>query len=549
MPTNPSIALGVTPPQATNPLDMATKVLNLQDLMQQRDYRKQEIQNALATQANVQAKTEKENRDLADSALIKAAQSDGGFHTAYAKAGSLGSTEPLTTYFASKGGIQEGTASALTQHAQDIYKNSQLIGEKERSEADSDAGKIPAIVQGLDQEDDANAAAQAKAALQRLVSTAASKRTSDVLTPLIQGLSGDNVRESMSKLLDTMNVRQAFYSAGDARKKAKAEADEAVSKARTAAAGAEVAETEAPTKKAIAVDTLVDTQHLNPEQREKVTEFNREQINRDKEAAVAQQRLDIAKQEYQLSAKKFAVEYGGDVSKGWVETLKRNPNAVSEIPATLKSKVMQDFTAETGLPFPRPSSSSTQASETAARNALDNIQYINDVIKNPEIRKNLGPILGRLQEVEQHVGSAGNMSPEAEKQAQELRTRLRYFVFQEGRSLLSGRLPQNLMEQLEKSSASVHMDPNMFQGALNGANDSALNVLDNADRERFGGQMRSRIDRGLPTSTAQVADIPSHLSQSDVGKTYYSPKAKKNVKITAVNPNDPTQFRSEEVKQ
>ncbi len=73
---------------------------------------------------------------------------------------------------------------------------------------------------------------------------------------------------------------------------------------------------------------------------------------------------------------------------------------------------------------------------------------------------------------------------------------MRYFVFQEGKAVLGGRLPQQLMKQLESSSARVSMDPNMLVGAVKGAEDNANSVMDNADRERFGGKMRSRESRG-----------------------------------------------------
>ena len=40
-----------------------------------------------------------------------------------------------------------------------------------------------------------------------------------------------------------------------------------------------------------------------------------------------------------------------------------------------------------------------------------------------------------------------------------------------------------------------------------------------------------------------AATLPAKLSQSDVGKVYYSPKTGRNIKITAVNPADATQFQ------
>jgi hypothetical protein len=50
-------------------------------------------------------------------------------------------------------------------------------------------------------------------------------------------------------------------------------------------------------------------------------------------------------------------------------------------------------------------------------------------------------------------------------------------------------------------------------------------------------------------SAPAVPPLPTKLSQSDVGKVYVSPKTGQAMKITQVNPKDPTQFQSEVVKQ
>ena len=73
---------------------------------------------------------------------------------------------------------------------------------------------------------------------------------------------------------------------------------------------------------------------------------------------------------------------------------------------------------------------------------------------------------------------------------------MKYFVFQEGKAVLGGRLPQQLMKSLEESSANVNMKPDMLQGALAGAKGNAEGVMDNVDKQRFGGAMRTRDMRG-----------------------------------------------------
>lgn len=203
------------------------------------------------------------------------------------------------------------------------------------------------------------------------------------------------------------------------------------------------------------------------------------------------------------------LKYGPGTTEYWVKQLQDNPDSVKEMPPELRSTVGQGFRAATGLPLPTPVSQTGQTQETAARNALDGAAYIKQALQNPEIRSQLGPIMGRLGNAEQSVGTAVGLSPEAAQLAQELRTRMRYFVFQEGKAVLGGRLPQQLMSAMEQSSASVKMDPNLLLGAVNGAVNNAQSILDNNDKQRFGGQMRPRSMRmgniGAPTSSQAPA--------------------------------------------
>jgi hypothetical protein len=201
-----------------------------------------------------------------------------------------------------------------------------------------------------------------------------------------------------------------------------------------------------------------------------------------------------------LSIGQTQAETGPEAVQGWVDTLKQNPDAVSDLPPKLRGQVQREFNSQTGLPLPVKASAQNVTSETAARNALDGIDFIRTALKNPEIKANLGPILGRLGQIEQTFGSAPNLSPQAAALAQELRTRMRYFVFQEGKAVLGGRLPQNLMSELESSSPSPKMSPSLLEGALNGAEGNAQEIIQNVDRQRFGGKYRTPEQRGDTTT-------------------------------------------------
>lgn len=196
------------------------------------------------------------------------------------------------------------------------------------------------------------------------------------------------------------------------------------------------------------------------------------------------------------------MKYGPGTQEYWVQQIAQNPDSVKEMPPELRSAVGQKFAAATGLPLPTPISGNAQGAENAARNALDGAAFIQKALQNPAIARNIGPIMGRLGNAQQNLGQSLGLSPQDAQLAQELRTRMQYFVFQEGKAVLGGRLPQNLMQQLETSSANVKMDPNMLTGALNGAASNALSIMDNADKQRFGGKMRPRGMRGLPGGAA-----------------------------------------------
>lgn len=192
------------------------------------------------------------------------------------------------------------------------------------------------------------------------------------------------------------------------------------------------------------------------------------------------------------------MKYGPGTTDYWVKQLQDNPDSIKEMPPELRSSVGQGFSKATGLPLPTAAGAAAQTQETAARNALDGIDFVTKALENPEVRKQIGPIMGRLSNVEEAVGSAVGLSPEAEKLAQELRTRMRYLVLQEGKAIMGGRLPQQLMGEFEKSSANIKMDPDMLRGALGGAKNNAMSVIDNVDRQRFGGKMRPRSMRSGP---------------------------------------------------
>lgn len=214
------------------------------------------------------------------------------------------------------------------------------------------------------------------------------------------------------------------------------------------------------------------------------------------------------------------LKYGPGTAEYWVQQLHENPDSIKEMPPELRSTVGQSFTKQYGLPLPTPLGDTAKATETAARTALDAAAFIRNAMQDPEIKARIGPIMGRLGDKEQDAGATVGLSPAAAAKAQELRTRMRYFVFQEGKAVLGGRMPQNLMSQLESSSANVHMEPGTLEGALRGAEGAATSTMENLDKQRFGGKSRGGGSTAPAAGGGHVIEINGkHYQYKGTGAT------------------------------
>jgi hypothetical protein len=277
---------------------------------------------------------------------------------------------------------------------------------------------------------------------------------------------------------------------------------------------------------------------LTPEQTTTATQaaLNAQNTEADRKVTQGQnlQRIFIEGKNADINAKKFALEFGGNAVQGWAKQVEQNPDTANQVPAGLRTSVMQQFTQNTGLAFPKPLAGTAVDQERASRNALDAVSQIQDALKDPDIQSSLGPIMGRLGDVQQDMGTSLGLSPAAAQKAQQLRTNMRYLVFQEGKALLGGRMPQKLMEALESSSPSVKMDAPTMQGAMAGVSDAANRNLDQTFKQRFGAG--STRPGAAPATGGAPPPFPAKLSQSDVGKTYTN-KDGKAVTIKAVSPD------------
>ena len=137
---------------------------------------------------------------------------------------------------------------------------------------------------------------------------------------------------------------------------------------------------------------------LNPEQRTTAGQaaLNAQNTEADRKVTQAQnaRRIAIEGQNAGINAQKFAMEYGGDAVKGWAKQIADNPDTANQVPPALRTAVMQRFTADTGLPYPKPLAGTAVDTGAAVPRATRSIavQQIKDALADPEIQSRVGPI-------------------------------------------------------------------------------------------------------------------------------------------------------------
>ncbi|HEY6249904.1 MAG TPA: hypothetical protein VI685_08070, partial [Candidatus Angelobacter sp.] len=203
----------------------------------------------------------------------------------------------------------------------------------------------------------------------------------------------------------------------------------------------------------------------------------------------------------------FNVTHGPEAINTLGNMTLMNPDSFHEInDSGVKSQVSQ-WLMDRGLPAPKKLNAQTQQGEDAATVALSNIDRVRTMLADPVIQRNLGPITGRVGNLEQDIGaSLRGASSEDLQKIQDFRTSLNYLFFQEGKALFGGRPPQQLMKEFEKTNANPKMVLPMLTGSLNGAEQSAKQRINVAMSQRFGGKVPPQYGSiaGPPGSVAPI---------------------------------------------
>lgn len=216
-------------------------------------------------------------------------------------------------------------------------------------------------------------------------------------------------------------------------------------------------------------------------------------------------RLGAEQAKVAIESKKFIAQFGTPESRAaFTESVKNNPDSYFSLPTEMKPGVAADLVAQ-GLSVPVQLPGDLKTRSAAAGMTLQAIGRIRNLLADPDVAGAIGPISGRLGNVEQNVGDTffGESDPRAAKE-QQLRTELAYLKFQEGKGLFGGRPATKLIDSLSKVSANPTMSQNLMTGSLNAMENSMKAVGKEAKAYSFGGS-QGGASGGTAPAPAPVA--------------------------------------------
>jgi len=285
-----------------------------------------------------------------------------------------------------------------------------------------------------------------------------------------------------------------------------------------------------PVTQATAEATLADKQLLPPVERVKADAEAAKAVEEKRwhgvQEAAEKGKLSIEGAKLALSQKEFNAKFGSPTSRAaFTESVKNNPDSYFSLPPEMKPGVAADLVAQ-GLSVPTQLPADIKSRAASAGLTLQSIDRVKALLADPDIAGAIGPIAGRLGNLEQSVGDTffGENDPRARKE-QQLRTELAYLKFQESKGLFGGRPAQQLIKSLSSVSANPSMSQNLINGSLDAMSNSMKAVGKEAKAYSFGGA------QGAVNATGDAAPVSNYK----VGDTV---KIKgKEMKVTAVHPD------------
>jgi hypothetical protein len=489
---DPSIALNIkTPP----PVDVVGQLQTMRAQGIENALRMQQLQASQANQANIQAEADQKNRDLADQNTVQEWLKDP------ANAAALGAYDG-TGAFPLAGRIQPKTQEALQTSISNQQKQA-LANTVEQRKLNADMhAQIGDTLNGIlydetgKKRSDADVARLAPAAFAQLVQD---KNLKPENVPAITNWDDGNAFAVKNRFVEGLNA----YST---------KAQEAVQKVKTDAS------TEA-LNKAHALQFQADADKLTQDKINAQANLPKIQadaaiakLDADFKAAhgglgaedvaknkISMGELSVKQAEQNLRSKEFTAKYGDPSSRAaFTESVKRDPDSYFSLSPEMKVSVAHDLVAQ-GLNVPVQVPGDLKTRAVSADLGLKAIGRIRELMSDPDIAGSVGPISGRLGNVEQKVGDTffGQGTPQAAKE-QELRTNFAYLKLLEGKGLLGGRPAAQLFDQLSGVTANPKMAPALINGSLNAMSSNLNNVKDETHAYSFGGAGNATQTGALP---------------------------------------------------
>jgi hypothetical protein len=457
-------------PQITSPVQNLTGLLQAKNLMQQQQLRQSEMQD-------IQAQADQRTRDIADQNTVQQAMKDPAINAKI----HTGDFSDLA------GRIQPKTLGTLQQQ-QIEYQKGLLANSAETNKQRVDAlAQINKSLMGLQ----TLTGPDGKPDLDRINSQWPSTVQNLANAGILKSANIDPSR--IPKAITDPNQIQDFLATTGG---AQAAHEQALADQKTQA------ETQKDIFTGLASKSEADTKNrqlagmspagLLPEEQEKAQEEAVRQQETARHNKIAERlqagELNVNQAKAALENKKFIAEYGTpDTRRSFTESVIKDPDSFSSLPPQMKPGVAADLVAR-GLSVPTQLPSDLKSRAASAGLTLQAVQNVKDLLADPDIAKSIGPISGRLGNIEQNVGDTffGHDDPRAAKE-QQLRTSLAYLQYQEGKGLLGGRPAATLMEGLKNVSANNKMSLPLINGSLSAIEQTMRNVHKEARQYSFGG--------------------------------------------------------------
>lgn len=164
-----------------------------------------------------------------------------------------------------------------------------------------------------------------------------------------------------------------------------------------------------------------------------------------------------------------------------VELLTQDPNTWFQLQKTpFGPQVAQEFTKQYGVGVPQNKVTTAQQESLKVSDlSLRHIDIIRGLLADPGVRAAVGPVLGRVQSLEQFVGTPlTSTDPQVSQKLATLRGTMTPLVFQEMRQLVGARMAQQYMQEFKKTTPQWIMDPaTILEGALKAVEQNANNNI------------------------------------------------------------------------